>query len=120
MRLQILSQDFKQTKAIEDYVAKSMRQYLKLGQRIENISYKFKNHTAKKSYISKFSGELIISIAKKRIVVKKASENLYKLIDELAQIAEREIRKLKEKRFDLRQKGFIRGKELLRRIFRRE
>ena len=117
MKLQLSSQNFKLTPANESYIEKSMRKYLKIGQRIENISYKFKNHPAKKSYLSKFSGELIVSLAKTKIVIKKSGDDLYDLIELLAEIAEREIRKLKEKRIDLRQKGFLRGKALLRSLW---
>ena len=114
MQIQILSQNFKLTPAIEKFIQKKMRKYLKLGQKVGKISYKFKSHPAKKSYQSKFSCELNIDIAGGKILVKEASDDLYKLIDSLSSKASREIRKHKEKKRSLGKKGFAQLKKLLR------
>jgi putative sigma-54 modulation protein len=119
MKIQITSQNFKLTKALESFISQNMRKYLKLGQKIHGLTYKFKSHPSKRSHKSKFSCELKIEVPKKTVIVKAADNDLYKLIDQVSEKAEREIRKQKEKRRSLSKKGFIKGKKLLRNIFRR-
>lgn len=119
MKIQITSQNFKLTKAIETFISQKMRKYLKLGQKIDGLIYKFKTHPAKKSYKSKYSCELKINTAGKNIIIKLADSDLYALIDRISDKAEREIRKQKEKHRSLVKKGFSRGKKLMRDIFRR-
>lgn len=113
MKINISAQNFKLSKAIESFIEKKMRKYLKLGQKLGKIEYKFKSHPSKKSYESKFSCELNISLDKGRVIVKEASSDLYALIDLISEKAEREIRKHKEKRQSILRKSLIRGKKLL-------
>jgi len=113
MKINISAQNFKLTKAIESFIEKKMRKYLKLGQKLGKIEYKFKSHPAKRSYKSKFSCELKINLDKGRVIVKETSNDLYSLIDLLSEKAEREIRKHKEKRQSLLRKSLSKGKKLL-------
>jgi putative sigma-54 modulation protein len=119
MKFSISAKKFKLTKSNEDYIQKKMRQYLKLGQSIRKITYKFKVHTAQKNYPSKYVGELKIDIPKASFILKEISEDFYNMVDQLSDKAEREIRKHKEKQRSLRRKGFLLGKELLRSVFKK-